>query len=82
MPGRNKQNELDLELDLKFSQVSTYQFVIYDSTPLGQEEFEGIKTSEEFELASFKAYDPDYWTGTNIMEPNAAIQKFTSLEGK
>ncbi len=31
VPGRNKQNELDLDLDLSFSQVDTYQFVVYES---------------------------------------------------
>lgn len=82
VPGRNKQNELDLDLDLSFSQVSTYQFVIYDSTPLDQKTYNSFKGSEEFELATFKAYNPEYWAGTNIIEPNAAIQKFTSLEGK
>lgn len=82
VPGRNKQNELDLDLDLSFSQVSTYQFVIYESLPLDQNSFSDFKGSSEFELATFKAYNPEYWTGTNIIEPNAAIQQFTALEAK
>jgi len=82
VPGRNKQNELDLDLDLSFSQVSTYQFVIYESTPLDQEAFGSLEGTGDFELATFKAYNPEYWSGTNIIEPNAAIQQFTALEAQ
>ena len=82
VPGRNKQNELDLDLDLSFSQVSTYQFVIYESSPLDQNAFGAFQETKEFELATFTSYNPDYWTGSNIIEPNTAIQKFTALEGK
>src|SRR5690606_33475783 len=82
VPGRNKQNELDLDLDLSFSQVSTYQFVIYESTPLDQEAFGSLEGTGDFELATFTAYNPEYWSGTNIIEPNAAIQQFTALEAQ
>lgn len=82
VPGRNKQNELDLDLDLSFSQVNTYQFVIYESAPLERSAFEKVESKKEFDFATFKTYNPEYWAGTNIIEPNAAIQQFTTLDAK
>ena len=82
VPGRNKQNELDLDLDLSFSQVNTYQFVIYESAPLEKSAYDKVDAEKEFDFATFKSYNPEYWEGTNIIEPNSAIQQFTTLEGK
>ena len=82
VPGRNKQNELDLDLDLSFSQVNTYQFVVYESAPIAKSAFEKVDTKKEFDFATFKSYNPEYWEGTNIIEPNAVIQQFTTLEAK
>ena len=82
VPGRNKQNELDLDLDLSFSQVNTYQFVVYETAPLEKASFDKLETEKEFDLATFKSYNPEYWEGTNIIEPNTVIQQFTTLEGK
>ncbi|MEG9327259.1 carboxypeptidase-like regulatory domain-containing protein [Salinimicrobium catena] len=82
VPGRNKQNELDLELDMRFGQVEKVQLVVYESRPLASEEYEAVKGQETFEYQKFKSYNPDFWAGYNIIEPNAAIKEFTAMEAE
>ena len=72
--GRRKQNELDMEIDFKFKQLDKVQVVVLDKNEGG----DAIKTSKEdaYEYATFKKYNPDFWKGYTIIEPNAMIKAF------
>ncbi len=76
--GRRKQNELDMEIKINSGQTTKHQLVVYESAILNENEFKDQKTSEPFEYQTFKLYNPDYWNGYNIIEPNAAIRSFTA----
>lgn len=78
--GKRKQNELDLDININSGDISKYELVIYENSPLGKEQFEALNTATPFEYETFKIYNPDFWTGYNIIEPNAAIKAFTALE--
>lgn len=78
--GRRKQNELDLDVKMRISQLNKYQLVIYESEPVQKTAFEAFKSSDNFDYQTFKAYNADFWNGFNIMEPNAAIKAFTLIE--
>ena len=80
VPGRNKQNELDLDLDMRFGQVEKVQLVVYEDQPLAGSEYEALEEQGAFEYQKFKTYNPDFWNGYNIIEPNTAIKQFTALE--
>lgn len=80
VPGRNKQNELDLDLDFRFGEVEKLQLVVYDDKPLKSSDYEKVQPREEFEYQKFKTYNADFWDGYNIIEPNTAIRKFSALE--
>ncbi|MGA9590361.1 MAG: carboxypeptidase-like regulatory domain-containing protein [Salegentibacter sp.] len=77
---KKKLDELDLEMDINVSNVNKTQLLIYESGPLQKPEFENLETSAAFEYEVFKKYNPEFWSGNNIIEPNAAIKSFTSLE--
>ena len=79
VPGRRKQNELDLDVKLKFSQVQKLQLVVYENETLAPGELERLSAAADFEYQTFKVYNPDFWSGHNIIEPNAAIKSFTAL---
>ncbi len=79
--GRRKQNELDLDFKLKVGDLSKLQLVVYETSPVEKNAFETLKTSQEFDYKTFKVYNPEFWNGYNIIEPNAAIKAFTALEG-
>ncbi len=78
--GRRKQNELDMDIKINVGQVNKLQLVIYENIPLGDMEFASQLASKPFEYERFKVYNPDFWKGYNIIEPNAAIKAFTALE--
>ena len=80
--GRRKQNELDLDLKLKLSQVHKLQLVVYENESLVPGELENLATTSNFDYPTFKTYNPDFWKGYNIIEPNAAIKSFTALESE
>ncbi|HSI68615.1 MAG TPA: carboxypeptidase-like regulatory domain-containing protein [Gillisia sp.] len=78
--GRRKQNELDLKIKINSGQLTKHQLVIYEDSPIDQAFFNELDSSTSFEYETFKVYNPEYWKGHNIIEPNAAIKAFTALE--
>ncbi|WP_029035738.1 carboxypeptidase-like regulatory domain-containing protein [Salinimicrobium terrae] len=80
VPGRNKQNELDLDLNFRISQVNKLQLVVFESETIPADSFEKLTEAEDFEYQKFEAYNPEFWSGHNIIEPNAAIKSFVALD--
>lgn len=80
VPGRNKQNELDLDIKVKMSQVQKLQLVVYENEQMDKVVYDNLANPGPFEYQTFKLYNPEFWNGNNIMEPNAAIKQFTALE--
>lgn len=80
VPGRNKQNELDMDLDLLLGEVNKTQILIYDDRPLTESDYEILPEQDKFEYEVFKTYNPEFWKGNNIIEPNEAIKQFTTIE--
>jgi len=78
--GRRKQNELDMDIKINVGQVSKLQLVIYENSSLGDMEYASQLASKPFEYKTFKVYNPQFWQGYNIIEPNAAIKAFIALE--
>lgn len=78
--GRRKQNELDMDILINVGQLNKYQFVVYDSQELATADFDIKKPEAEFEYKTFKRYDPLFWEGYNIIEPNAAIKEFSAID--
>ncbi|RMB63498.1 carboxypeptidase-like regulatory domain-containing protein [Dokdonia sinensis] len=78
--GRRKQNELDLNLDFKTTAVTKSEFVVFDSKDLSESDYGIAKESTGVEATYLSAYDPAFWEGYTIMEPNATIQAFKVVE--
>ncbi len=76
--GRRKQNELSLNIDLVNFNTEKYELVVYDSSAVSAEEFAAVRENETVEATYLSKYDPDFWNGYNIMEPNQAIREFTA----
>ncbi len=75
--GRRKQNELSLNIDLVNLNTEKYELVVYESELIGQDEFAGVVENDSVEATYLSRYDPEFWKGYNIMEPNQAIREFT-----
>ncbi|MHA7059346.1 carboxypeptidase-like regulatory domain-containing protein [Aquimarina sp. M1] len=78
--GRRKQNELSLGLDIGAGEISKYEVVVYDSQPITESEYKNSKENKTIKPQYLSKYDPEFWKGYNIIEPNTAIKQFTVIE--
>ena len=74
--GRNKQNELKMDLNVQTIQTQKYQGVIFETKIISQEEFDGFKENPSILPVNLTQYDPTFWQGHTIIEPNQAIKNF------
>ena len=75
--GRRKQNELKLNIDATNNHLSRYELVVYDIQPSDSNTLNSFKENKAVKPTFLPAYDPEFWKGYNIMEPNQAIKEFT-----
>ncbi|SHG91970.1 hypothetical protein [Flagellimonas flava] len=78
--GRRKQNELSLALDIVNYNTEKYELVVFDAKSVSKSQIEGLKEDETAKATYLSAYNPEFWKGYNIMEPNQAIREFTVEE--
>ncbi|MEO9511935.1 MAG: carboxypeptidase-like regulatory domain-containing protein [Flavobacteriaceae bacterium] len=74
--GRRKQNELSLALDIVNYNTEKYELVVFDSDPLSKTDFEALQEDKTAKATYLSAYNPEFWKGYTIMEPNQAIREF------
>ncbi|MGB5555581.1 MAG: carboxypeptidase-like regulatory domain-containing protein [Flavobacteriaceae bacterium] len=76
--GRNKQNELSGKIDLLMSNIEKNEVVVFETENIGTPIFEAFKENNTVLPVYMPNYDPEFWKGYNIIEPNTAIREFTS----
>jgi hypothetical protein len=77
--GKNKQNELSMKVDAAFGNRNRYELVVFDETAINSAQYETFKESNAVLPTYMPNYDPEFWKGYTIIEPNQAIKKFTSI---
>ena len=75
--GRRKQNELSLNIDMVNLNTEKFELVVYESDLISAQDFSSVKENEDIKATYLSRYDPEFWNGYNIMEPNQAIREFT-----
>tara|TARA_R100001369_G_scaffold954_3_gene3073 strand:+ start:23803 stop:24981 length:1179 start_codon:yes stop_codon:yes gene_type:complete len=81
--GKNKQNELALDIKIRVNQLNKLQLVVFENAKMEAKDFNAIENkSEDFEYKTFKKYNPEFWDGYNIIEPNEAIKSFTAPQSQ
>ncbi|WP_297705987.1 carboxypeptidase-like regulatory domain-containing protein [uncultured Eudoraea sp.] len=75
--GRRKQNELSMELDIINFNTEKYELVVFDSKLISTGEFSNSVENETVKATYLSSYNPEFWEGYDIMEPNRAIREFT-----
>lgn len=78
--GRRKQNELSMDILVKVSTLTKYEIVFFDSQEISDSQYQNVTENQDIEATYLSAYDPAFWQGYTIMEPNAAIQAFKVLD--
>ncbi len=78
--GRRKQNELAADLHFIVRNVEKKELIVFESTPISETEFNNFTEVPEVTPTYLPAYDPEFWKGYNIIEPNQAIKDFKIIE--
>nr|WP_299000002.1 carboxypeptidase-like regulatory domain-containing protein [uncultured Allomuricauda sp.] len=78
--GRRKQNELRLNIDFRMANMNKWELVVYNNTLIDNGQFENLKEDKSAKATYMPAYNPEFWEGYTIMEPNQAIREFTVSE--
>lgn len=78
--GRRKQNEVSMEIEIANTVFEKKEFVVFDSTVIEDVTYDSASDSKGVKATYLSAYDPTFWKGYTIMEPNAAIQSFKVVE--
>ncbi|MEJ1221691.1 carboxypeptidase-like regulatory domain-containing protein [Sediminicola sp. 1XM1-17] len=78
--GRRKQNELSLDMDLGISSTNKFEIVVFDTQYSSVSQFEAFTENNTTLPTYMPKYDPEFWKGYAIIEPNKAIKEFTSKE--
>ncbi|MDH7447290.1 carboxypeptidase-like regulatory domain-containing protein [Aquimarina sp. 2201CG14-23] len=78
--GRNKQNQLSLNLDVISYAKNKYEVIVFNATNITESEYASSKENKNVDSAYLSKYDPDFWKGYNIIEPNTAIKQFKVIE--
>ncbi|PIB28547.1 carboxypeptidase-like regulatory domain-containing protein [Maribacter sp. 4G9] len=76
--GRRKQNELHLKIDAVFNGRNRYEVVVFETEAITESAFNSFTENNDILPQYIPNYDPDFWKGYTIMEPNMAIKEFTS----
>lgn len=78
--GRRKQNELSLDMDLGISNTNKFEIVVFDTQNSSASQFDAFNEKNAVLPTYMPKYDPEFWKGYAIIEPNRAIKEFTSKE--
>lgn len=78
--GRRKQNELSSDIHFIISNRQKNELVIFENNPITELDFTNFIEKPNVEPIYLPKYDPEFWKGYNVIEPNQAIKDFKSIE--
>ena len=78
--GRRKQNELRLNIDFRMTNTNKWELVVFENELIDQSSFDSYTEDKSVKATYMARYNPEFWRGYNIMEPNQAIREFTVTE--
>ncbi|WP_055442606.1 carboxypeptidase-like regulatory domain-containing protein [Lacinutrix himadriensis] len=78
--GRRKQNEVSANINLKITNINKKELVVFENDNITKEAFNNFKEKAAIKPTYLPHYDPDFWKGYNVIEPNQAIKDFKSIE--
>ena len=78
--GRRKQNELLLNIDFRIGHTNKWELVVFENSLIQEPQFKNYKEDKSVQATYMPRYNPEFWQGHTIMEPNQAIREFTVAE--
>ncbi|MGS2761174.1 carboxypeptidase-like regulatory domain-containing protein [Sinomicrobium sp. M5D2P9] len=77
--GRRKQNEVAGDVHLIMRGTDKSEMIVFDNTTIDTSEYDSYTEEPDVVPQYLSEYDPDFWKGYNIIEPNKAIKEFRSV---
>jgi hypothetical protein len=77
--GRRKQNELYVKLDMAITSSNKNEVVIFDTDAIVTTAYDSFKEQNTLLPTYMPKYNPEFWKGYDIIEPNQAIKDFTVI---
>jgi hypothetical protein len=74
--GRRKQNEVACKLHFIIRNIEKTELIVFETNPLSKVDFDNFKEDPDVLPTYLSAYDPSFWEGYNIIEPNEAIKNW------
>ncbi|WP_418604542.1 carboxypeptidase-like regulatory domain-containing protein [Hwangdonia sp.] len=78
--GRRKQNEISTHIHFIVSNTTKKELVVFENESITETAFNNITEKAKVKPTYLPKYDPEFWKGYNVMEPNQAIKDFKSIE--
>lgn len=78
--GRRKQNEVSTEINFVINNMTKKELIVFESNPISEADFNNFKEVPDVTPTYLPQYDPEFWKGYNIIEPNQAIKDFKIIE--
>lgn len=78
--GRRKQNEIVTDIHFIVSNITKKELVVFENESITETTFNNFSEKAKVTPTHLPKYDPEFWKGYNVIEPNQAIKDFKSLE--
>lgn len=78
--GRRKQNELAADIHFIVRNIDKKELIIFETDSITETDFTNFTEVPNVTPTYLPAYDPEFWKGYNIIEPNQAIKDFKIIE--
>ncbi|WOD44442.1 carboxypeptidase-like regulatory domain-containing protein [Hwangdonia lutea] len=78
--GRRKQNEISTDVHFIVSNITKKELVVFENESITETAFNSVTEKAKVKPTYLPKYDPEFWQGYNVMEPNQAIKDFKSIE--
>ena len=78
--GRRKQNEISSDIHFIVSNITKKELVVFENESITEASFNSYTEKAKVNPTYLPKYDPEFWKGYNVIEPNQAIKDFKSIE--
>lgn len=78
--GRRKQNEISTQINFITSNLSKQELVVFENENITETTFTNFTEKANIKPTYLPQYDPKFWEGYQVIEPNQAIKDFKSME--
>ena len=78
--GRRKQNEVSCDIHFIIKNIDKRELIVFETNILSEADFTNFTEEPNVTPTYLPQYDPEFWKGYNIIEPNQAIKDFKIIE--